>query len=269
MGRRWLYFPDASGGGNGGNGGGGGGSDPLFSKVILLCPFDGADDDQNVLPFKKDYSPFDQNVLINSLAKADIGSKFGTTALWNLISNNDSAQVTTDPNKFTFLGKSWTIEMWIRWANNTNRDVFNDVPWRRRTFLHLKEGGSAAAIIGFAYKPYDLGPNLIFEWRTDDNVDHSLEGGGAVSSGVYHHVAVERADDNILRIFLDGNVVASQDITGQIFDTDASRRPWIGQQDNSASSYMNGWIDDVRVTLDTQRWGGNFTPPTEAHPLSA
>lgn len=266
MGHRWLFFPDSAPGGGGG-GGGGGGSDPCFANVILLLPFDGEDDDADVLPFKKDYSPEDANVLINSLAKADITPKWGTTSLWHLTTNNDSAQVTTNPNIFTFLGKSWSIEMWIRWANDADRDKFNDVTWRRRTFFSLQRG-TGQQISAFAYKPFISAPNLIYEWRTDDSVDHTLVGGGLLASGGWHHVAVERADDDILRIFHNGTVVASTNVSGQVWDTDGSRRVWIGQQDNSASSFMNGWIDDVRVTLDKQRWGASFDPPTEAHPLS-
>jgi len=45
---------------------------------------------------------------------------------------------------------------------------------------------------------------------------------------------------------------------------------YIGGEDSNVyvvnGTYLNGWIDEMRITKGVARYGGDFTPPTAAFP---
>jgi len=99
------------------------------------------------------------------------------------------------------------------------------------------------------------------------NMINSDSGGNGIgttvlSTGVWYHVAYTRSG-NTFRLFLNGNLEVSVTVSGTIASSNSS---WeIGRQ-GTYGYYLNGYIDDFRITQGYARYTSNFTPPTAALP---
>ena len=102
---------------------------------------------------------------------------------------------------------------------------------------------------------------------TSWNMINSDAGGNGIgttvlSTGVWYHVAYTRSG-NTFRLFLNGNLEVSVTVSGTIASSNSS---WeIGRQ-GTYGYYLNGYIDDLRITQGYARYTSNFTPPTAALP---
>jgi hypothetical protein len=79
----------------------------------------------------------------------------------------------------------------------------------------------------------------------------------------WHHLALVRYGTSIL-IFLDGqsqSLTAVQAVGSSSFP-DVAAAFTIGVW---GGYYLNGWIDEFRISKGIARWTGNFTPPTSAY----
>jgi len=81
------------------------------------------------------------------------------------------------------------------------------------------------------------------------------------NDGAWHHVACTRSS-GLVRLFLDGTVVASSTISGTCTSANPLRVGY-NQRDNV---FVNGYLDDLRITKGVARYTANFTPPTQAFP---
>jgi hypothetical protein len=83
------------------------------------------------------------------------------------------------------------------------------------------------------------------------------------NANTWYHIAVVRSGTSFM-IFQDGTQAGTT-------TTDADAYPQLtGTFDIarwSGGSYINGWIDEFRVSKGIARWTTNFTPPTEAYSL--
>lgn len=84
--------------------------------------------------------------------------------------------------------------------------------------------------------------------------------GGALSTGVWYHIAVSRSGTNT-KMFINGTQTGSTyvDSTNYLGSTD---RPWIGEGSFSLGYAVNGRISNLRVLKGTALYTANFTPPT-------
>jgi hypothetical protein len=84
-----------------------------------------------------------------------------------------------------------------------------------------------------------------------------ITGATTVSTSTWHHVALTRSGTS-LRLFLngvqDGSATDSNSYTG-------TGGVFVG---NDTGNYLNGFVDDVRITKGFARYTANFTPPTSA-----
>lgn len=93
----------------------------------------------------------------------------------------------------------------------------------------------------------------------------AVNSAGAISHGVWHHVAVCRAA-GVVSFFLDGAYLGGGAFAHSIgLSTNKSR---IGGRTGygTYNYFMNGMIDDLRVTKGVARYTAPFTPPTMAFP---
>jgi hypothetical protein len=89
--------------------------------------------------------------------------------------------------------------------------------------------------------------------------------GGSASIGVWHHVAVARSGTST-KMFLNGTQVGSTYSDTNNYSVGASR-PNIGKAGYNDTSYLDGYISNLRVVKGTAVYTANFTPPTT--PLTA
>jgi hypothetical protein len=84
--------------------------------------------------------------------------------------------------------------------------------------------------------------------------------GSSLSTGQWYHIAVARSGSST-KMFVNGTQVGST-YTDSIVYTNTTNRPVIGVDGFSPGNYLNGYIDDLRVTKGYARYTANFTPPT-------
>lgn len=80
--------------------------------------------------------------------------------------------------------------------------------------------------------------------------------------GRWYHVAISRAA-GVCRMFVDGVVQATASYSGAV--SFANNGTWIGSNGwDGANSYLDGRIDELRVTKGLARYTADFSPPTAA-----
>jgi hypothetical protein len=162
---------------------------------------------------------------------------------------------TPDSPDWAFGTGDFTIDFWIQfntlptsaytiWSQKT--DANN---WQRLTFWN---GGGGK--YGFQFQVYSggtttiyVGPNYSTSWST----------------GTWYHYAIARQGTSFYEFkngVQDGGTVTNSnpvpDLTGSLF---------IGFDTSAGGYYLNGWLDEFRVSKGVARWTSNFTPPTSQY----
>jgi hypothetical protein len=86
---------------------------------------------------------------------------------------------------------------------------------------------------------------------------------GSATAGVWQHVAVSRSGTSI-RMFVNGTQIGTTQTNSTAYDLGVTSTT-VGSQGNLG--YLNGYIDDLRVTKGYARYTSNFTAPTSAFPI--
>ena len=87
---------------------------------------------------------------------------------------------------------------------------------------------------------------------------------GSVSQSTWHHIAVVR-NGTTTSIYFNGTSVASGTLGNQAISL--VNPIWIGGLNVSGfNHWLNGYIDDLRITKGVARYTSNFTPPTLPFP---
>ena len=186
--------------------------DPLFSSVVALLHLDGSIADSS--SFAKSISSN------NSPSISTAQARFGTSSLSFNGGVNQRITVTSSE----VIGTSdFTIEMFVR---------FSELP--------LAEIGLVRWASGFELRLSDS----LYVARTSTD-PFSLSGHWSPTIHAWHHIAVCR-NANIMRIFVDGSQLGNSADLGNGFSFES------GNQQFGATGglyAMNGWIDEIRVTL--------------------
>ncbi|MCJ0827342.1 LamG domain-containing protein [Acinetobacter sp. NIPH1876] len=113
------------------------------------------------------------------------------------------------------------------------------------------------------------GWNIIFNANTNNilvEIDNSLSiiSSATLTPNIYYHVALCRSGSSV-RVFLDGNLVASGTYAGNIDPSGSVLYIGVEREGNLKT---NGHFDEVRITKGVARYLANFTPPKARYPLS-
>jgi len=87
---------------------------------------------------------------------------------------------------------------------------------------------------------------------------------GTTSTNTWYHIAIIRSG-NDFKLFKDG-VQCGSTLTDSSPVTDFGASVYVGVF--GSSFYLNGWVDEFRISKGVARWTANFTPPTAAYGLS-
>lgn len=176
--------------------------------------------------------------------------KFGTSSI---LFDGDSGYLSVADHADWHMGTGkFTVDFWVR----------------------LKDKSTSGK--GALFEQYDAGTDLVScsYWGSSTNLTFAIRSGGypnivtltyiwsAVEENRWYHIAVIRgwaSNANDWALCIDGIAV---DTTT---DTDAwpnlSAAFTIGQgQFSTPDGYLDGWIDEFRVTKGVARWTKNFTP---------
>jgi len=219
------------------SGGGGGGNDPDFNSVVSLLHFDGTDGSTTFTDVKG------LSWTASGAAQIDTSqSKFGTSAV--LFDGTDD-QISTSGTGFEFGAGDFTIECWVRFSTVSGLQFLMSTSGSPYIWIEINNT-SAGKMTAYIH-----GTN-----RSSTN---------DINANQWYHVAISRAS-GAAKFFLDG-VQQGTDVSTSAGPAGSLR--WGGASGLAgSSSFLNGWIDEARVTKGVARYTANFTPPTAAFPDS-
>jgi len=217
-----------------------------YTKLLLHC--DGADASTTFTD-----SATGKTVTVYGNAQIDTAqSKFGGAS--GLFDGTGDYLTTPDSSDFAFGTGDFTIDFWYR---------FNAVPGTNTTqrIYSQYNGGDNWVFLSFQ----DISGSFYFRLESAPsaytaNIDVNKT--TTVSTNTWYHFAVVRNGNNFM-MFKDGTQIGTTVVDADSM-FDSSQLLNIGSQ-NGSSNFLNGWIDEFRVSKGIARWTTNFTPPVSPY----
>ncbi|MBL7130493.1 MAG: VCBS repeat-containing protein [Candidatus Omnitrophica bacterium] len=214
----------------------------LSTKLLLHC--DGGDGSTNF----PDSSVFNHPVTAVGGAQIDAAEyKFGSAS--GLFDGDGDYLSIPDSNDWDYGSGDFTIDFWVRFNDTASENYFYD------------QYTSPTDSIRFSLSPTN---NIIFRAKTGGVNDAYYVYNWSYSSGVWSHLALVRNGTSLL-LFIDGTLVTwtfIYDAIGNNILPDISADLEIGK-------YLNGWLDEFRISKGIARWTSNFTPPADPYSSDA
>ena len=151
---------------------------------------------------------------------------------------------------FGFGTGDFTIEMWVYFNSISSYQVLvgQFVSGTSYWAFNIGNGTSSGGI--FTYNP-GTGQVIV-----------ANEGSQAAwLANTWYHTTVVRSGTTVT-IYRNGSSIATGNLSGSLYNPSSNIS--IGSAGVLASGYLNGYIDDLRVTKGIARYTANFTPPTKA-----
>ena len=252
--------------GTGSTGGGGGGSsstDSLWSSVRLLVNADGA---------AYGYDSSSNKCYVSSIGNAaatTTNPKWGTKSL-AFDGAGDYLYVNGGTASLAFGTGDFTAETWLYMNSLPASGRFYSLFDSREVLDTNNPTG------GFNLLVADSG-TFYAGWQSGGSSATQMSGGSA-SSGTWFHIALVRSSGQI-RLYVGGILAASSttntnaNLNGETLFISRNSTYSTYLENNGLMGYLNGYLDDVRLTAaarytGTSTTGTNFTVPTAAFPTS-
>jgi hypothetical protein len=193
------------------------------------------------------------NAITNVSSTITASSKYGSGAL---TFNGSSYLTLTGATGSTNFGTGdWTVECW--WKANGTQSNYTAI---------ISQGFTGSPPAGtWGLKVTGGSTNLQFTYDASlVNVGQNINSSINANDSNWHHIAVVR-NLSKLYMFIDGTLVGNNSIPSSQVVGNTSSDILIGYQSRDGS-YLNGTVDDLRVTKGVARYIDNFTPPQRALP---
>jgi hypothetical protein len=255
-----------------------GGNNPVFSN-----PFTGFITDARLVKGAAVYSPSSTTITVPTapltavsntqlLCNMTNGGIFDN-AMMNNLETVGNAQISTSVVKFgtgsmafdgtgdylvapssvnwDFGTGDFTVEFWINFSSLTNNAI-------------VGKWGSGAG--KYAWIVQRTGTNLIFYTGNNGTLGTQFTFSWSPSTSTWYHVAITRSGTS-LRAFVNGSQIGTTQTTSDSL-TASGAFCCIGENLDfgGQSQFINGYVDDLRITKGYARYTANFTPPTAAFP---
>jgi len=232
-------------------------SDPLWSNVTALLPFDGADGatTTNDVSATGAFVTFGTHTNISTAQ-----SRFGGSSLYVQGFNGGDTQYVLIPNSASVLDLDgdFSVQMWV-YLDPSN--VITGTNYLLTTYDEVSRGGlDFATAISTSYNPPRARIFADLYGTSSVNLSTSYTS-GYYEVGSWAYIEVTRSG-NTLYAFINGALVATRSIGGVYPNIDAFIQ--IGGSNDGYGS-ISGWIDDLRITNGAARNTAAYTPPTVAH----
>lgn len=234
-------------------------ADPPFEAVKLLVGFEGADASTTFT----DESSFARTLTAVGNAQLDTAQfKFGSAS--GLFDGNGDYVTAADSADWLLGTTPFTIEGFIRF-NDLNAAELGGA-----LVAHYNSSGNQRS--WGLYFDSSSGNKLTFIRSSNGTATSVTSGdwpGGAPALNTWYHIAAERDGANILRIYVDGRVIAQESLTTFSFHNSTDTLS-IGRLNTTAGfrRWLNGWIDELRIVKGYAVYGGTFIVPASAYPRS-
>ena len=193
------------------------------------------------------------NIVTVSNATITNASKYGTGALAFNGASYLTIPGTTGNTSFSTL--DFTVECW--WKANTTQSSY--APIISQGFLSSPPAGTWGLKVA--------GPSTNIQFTYDAslvNVGQNINSNINANDGSWHHLAVSR-NNSTLNLYIDGILVGNNSIPASQVVGNTTNDIFIGYQSRDGA-YINGTVDDLRITKGLGRYPAAFTPPVKALP---
>ena len=214
--------------------------------TVLMLHANGTDAATSFL----DSSESSHTVAANGNAQIDVDqSKFGGASGF-FDGAGDYLRV-PDSSGFDFGSGDFTIDFWIMW-NGTFSDTTVLEKWEL--------GGQYSWILNLTTTTM----NFIYSTTGANLFAKSVSWSPNINT--WYHIAIVRSGGS-LYFFANGEEQGStQDITGVVlFDSSAPLDVGGFIRTSEEKFFLNGWLDEIRISKGVARWTSNFTPPIEEY----
>ena len=220
--------------------------DPNYSDVSLLLNGNGTNGSTTF----KDSSSHNHSITATGNAQiSDAQSKFGGSSMY-FDGNGDYLSI-PDDTSFHLGSDNFTFEFWT-YLNSTTGHFINKRVSNNFQYLYLRlTSGSLILWATSNGSSWDIANNFGF-------------GNTALSTGQWYHIALVRNGTKI-SAYVDGTE-SPNTITTSAAIQNGSTNPLRIAGDVPLNGYLNGYIDDFRITKGVARYTSNFTPPTAQLP---
>ena len=220
-----------------------GSGDRYFSNVALLLNMDGSGS-----------SFLDSSISPKTITAVGSATQSSTQSKWggkSLALDGSTAYLTVPRTGFTMTG-DFVIEVWAYFSSLS-------------IYASIIDGRSSANYLDFICGIYNIGGSLRPDFVTVGGAGARLTGNStAVSLNTWTHIAFVRSN-GVISAFING-VRDNNQITYASSITPVASNMLIGR--NVDGNFINGYIDDLRVTIGSNRnyTGATITVPTAAFP---
>jgi hypothetical protein len=205
----------------------------LDSYVKLYCNFNGADGSQTIID---DYGG--KTITANGDAQLDTAQKkFGTASL--LLDGNGDFLSIADSADFNFADGDFTIDCQVRFNALPSSGAYSAIFAQRTTATSQNSLGLFVKNNGGTYQLYA-------SFTFDGTTEKTLITDYAFATGQFYHIEICR-EGEWLGYFVDGENIGSYYVgTSSLHNSTAEFK--VGGSDATTANYLNGWIDELRVS---------------------
>lgn len=208
--------------------------------VVLLVHCDGT----NGSTAFTDVSPSAHPLTATNTTVNTTSPKFGSGA--GSFGGTSNITVGAPQTDFNFGAGQFTMEAWAR---------FTSAPGSGNASVLTQWSGSTN--LGWCFR-MNAGALTFFYSTTGTDVP-SVAAAFTPTLNTWYHLAVDRDTSNVLRVYIDGAVVASATVAASFFNSTLAA---VIGNDGGGIRGLGGHIDEVRIVKGTAMYGGPFTPPT-------
>ena len=218
------------------------GSDPNYSSVSLLLNGNGTNGSTTFT----DSSSYGHTVTpVGNAQISTTQSKFGGASMY-FDGSGDYLTLAEDSSLDLGTG-DFTFELWVYILSQTDdMMVGSSSAYANVQLFRINTGGT------YEYLTVYLNSGSVIQIQNS-----------GVTVNSWHHLALARSGSTV-RVFVDGTLAASATNSGAVAVDKIGAFYYQGNL--FGSFYVNGYIDDLRITKGVARYTSNFNPPTEPFP---
>ena len=163
------------------------------------------------------------------------GGTYVTGQIGQAVNLNGSSQYVSFPSGFVSSLNDFSVATWVKVTSNSNWARLFDFGTGTSSYMFLTPQNGSTSAVRFAISTGGGGS------------EQQITGSSALSTGVWHHVAVTK-NGNTGTLYVDGSVVGTNNnMTLSPSSLGNTNQNWIGRSQYSADAYLNGAVDDFRI----------------------
>lgn len=236
------------------------GNDPHFANVVLLCHFDGTDGQTTTADSSPSAHTLTMEAGSGNTVLDDAQKMFGSTSLLLRGTTTDDSVSAPDHANWDFGSGDFTIEGFVRF-NDKDSDSGNQVFISQYDSSGNQRGWRLGMLTG----------NTLFASfsanGTTDALGGALQVAWTPNNNQWYYVGFER-DGNDWYIWVDNTQMDTTNVSATQFNSTEQMRLGCASLAGARNNFVNGWLDEWRVTKGVARYGGVYTVPTAAFPNS-